>query len=770
MNDNVYSYAEGAYIADKIVKKLIKLGVESNDCIGFLTERSEYYMFCILSILSMGGVYVPIDDSLPDERISFMLEDTNCKVIIVSDETKNSVSNLNNRCAILNISEIINEDIGSLNCLPTVYGDLACILYTSGTTGLPKGVKITRKSIVNVVSFYVDKYGLSNSDVYALFSAIGFDVSNFIIGAVLYSGSCLSVVPEDIRLNMIEMNNYFIKQNVTHAFITTQVGKLFMQSVEDISLDVLLVIGEKLGKVENPDNYELVDGYGPTEAFAFMSSIHNSNKILESSVGHLNYNTKAYVLDNEGRRVPLGAVGELCIAGYQIADGYLNREEETKNAFITNPFEDNTDYGVLYHTGDIVRLLPDESLDFIGRRDSQVKIRGNRVELTEVEAVIREIDYVDDVTVQCIKNEENNELAAYIVVSETFEGKDIGDIVRDHIINKKPQYMVPSYIIELDEIPLNINGKVDKSALPDVNFDTLHAEYVAPATKTEVIIVNAFESIFNQKISVHDDFVKLGGDSLTAIKIKTLIGFDFDVRAIFKERTPYKIAQKIKENKTEYRFELIKKGTKNQNMFLFPSISGLSFVFLELINSIDFEGNIYIIDDYKYDLSIDEIRKITDDKTIINHYYGAIKDIFQDGDIIAAYSRGCINAALVSERLEENKIIGKCILIDGSLKPVNNKEPTKDEIIDEIFAGDYENALEYYPKDLIDKFLEICLVNGRWNLHTPKIKSPIIYLATQKESEEDLHNISDNYEFILIDSTHEHIISRDVNKIIKYFK
>ncbi|WP_461464013.1 AMP-binding protein, partial [Methanobrevibacter sp.] len=182
---------------------------------------------------------------------------------------------------------------------------------------------------------------------------------------MLYSGSCLSVVPEDIRLNMVEMNNYFIKQSVTHAFITTQVGKLFMKNIEDTSLDVLLVAGEKLGEVENPDNYELIDGFGPTEAFAFMSSIHNSNKISESSVGHLIYNTKAYILDDEGRRVPLGAVGELCIAGYQIADGYLNREEETQHAFITNPFEDNTDYDVLYHTGDMVRLLPDGSLGLV---------------------------------------------------------------------------------------------------------------------------------------------------------------------------------------------------------------------------------------------------------------------------------------------------------------------------------------------------------------------------------------------------------------------
>ena len=289
---------------------------------------------------------------------------------------------------------------------------------------------------------------MESDDVYGLFSAIGFDVSNFIIAAVLYSGSCLSVVPEDIRLDMAEMNNYFIDQGVTHAFINTQVAKLFMQGIEDTSLDVLFVAGEKLGMVESPDDYELIDGFGPTEAFAFMSSIRNRDKIIESSVGFLNYNTKVYVLDNEDRRVPAGAVGELCISGYQVAEGYLNREEETQKAFTSNPFDDDGDYSRLYHTGDMVKVLPDGTLGFAGRRDGQVKIRGNRVELSEVESVIREMDYVEDVTVQTIENMDNNELVAYVVSDKTDSLKE--SICR-HVSVHKPDYMVPSFVIELDQ-------------------------------------------------------------------------------------------------------------------------------------------------------------------------------------------------------------------------------------------------------------------------------------------------------------------------------
>ena len=219
------------------------------------------------------------------------------------------------------------------------------------------------------------------------------------------------------------------------------------------------------------------------------------------------------------RRVPIGAVGVLYIAGYQLADGYLNLDVETSNVFIDNPYDDNVGFNMLYCTGDLVRFLPDGSLAMLGRRDGQVKIRGNRVELSEVEAVIRELDCVDDVTVQTIQNGENYELVAY-VVSRELDDDELKNKVQNHVSICKPDYMVPSFVIGVDVIPLTVNGKVDRRALPDVDVDSLRVEYVAATNDVESAIVEAFECVFNQKgIGLYDDFIRLGGDSLIAVKL-----------------------------------------------------------------------------------------------------------------------------------------------------------------------------------------------------------------------------------------------------------
>ncbi len=546
--DRSYSYSEGAFIADKLAKRLIESRINLQDSVSFLVERSELYMLCTLGILSAGCVYVPLDDTLPDERIKFMLNDSDSRIVIVSDETYERAQNLTDEhTVLLNISEIIKEDIGTLSKLPVVYGDLACILYTSGTTGIPKGVKIRRKGINNFVDYYVNEYNMHNDSTFGLFSSIGFDVGAIRgICAPIYGGSSLDIIPNEIRLNMDKINKHFINRKVTHTTLPTQVARMFIDEIESTSLKVLNTGGEKLGDIDYTTDYSFIDSYGPTECSVAVYDIEVKDKIDSSSIGHLFTNTKGYILDDENRRVPIGAVGELCIAGNQIADGYLNRGKETDDSFVKNPFDTNEEYNVMYRTGDLVRVLPDATLGIVGRRDGQVKIRGNRVELSEVEKIIREMDKIKEVTVQTINNDGNNELVAYIVSKD---GHDYTDEIRSHVGENKPDYMVPSFVVELEEIPLTVNGKVDKRALPEVDRTSLHEEYVAPRNKKERDIVNAFENIFNrEKISIYDDFIRLGGDSLIAIKLLSYLEeYDVTTSEIFNLRTPAAIADNIKD-------------------------------------------------------------------------------------------------------------------------------------------------------------------------------------------------------------------------------
>ena len=597
-----YSHGECAFIANEISKLLTESGITIQDNVAFLVERSEYYLFSILGILSRGAVYVPLDDNLPDEQIKFILNDLDINVLLVNDGTYERAGNLFNN-QIINLSDILRKPLGSLSKLPAVYGDCACILYTSGTTGVPKGVKITRKSIVNISEYYTDKYNLKNEDAFGLFSAIGFDVSNFVLNVCLYSGACLAIVPEDIRLNMSELNRFFNDNNVTHVFITTQVAKLFMGVVDNVSLKVLLVGGEKLGQIENLDDYVLIDAYGPTEAFAFVSFIENSKKIDYSSVGMPNYNTKFYVLDSEMRRLPVGAVGELYLAGYQIADGYLNRDVETSKAFVDNPFDSNMDYGVLYRTGDMVRMLNDGSLGFIGRADNQVKIRGNRVELLEIESVIHQMDFVEDVTVQTIKNEENTELVAYVVLSDKVN--NVFDSVCDFVRKYKPNYMVPHHVITVDSIPVNINGKVDLNALPKVNSNHDGLKHASPKTANEKRIVEAFQNVFNDNnIGLFDDFIMLGGDSIKAIRVISLLqkeNIECNARDILTFKSPYLISKKLEKSK-EITYDAVE-----GNVDLLP----IQSFFFEEINRNDFTQEFILKS--KIDLDVDILQKSLDE-------------------------------------------------------------------------------------------------------------------------------------------------------------
>ena len=496
-----FSFGEGAFIANEIMDCLGGLGIVKQDFVALFVERSEWFLLASLGVLSIGAAYVPIDTNYPDERIVLMLKDTESKVVIVTGESEDRIreiiSNNSLDINVLNV-DVLEDDIGSLGHLDNVsvdVDDVACVLYTSGTTGTPKGVLVSRRAINNFVLWYVGETNFTSDDVYGMHCSYVFDIHTAALYAPLVSGGSLYVVPEDIRLDLKALNDYFVEHNCTHTYITSQVGKLFAESGMDTSIRLLCFGGMKLGDLNAPDSIGPFETYGPSENLAVSTSIFANERIDDSSIGYFISNVKGYVLDSERRRVPFGAVGELYLSGAQLTEGYLNRDNENSKVFYDNSFDDDPGYERIYKTGDMVRFLPDGSLGIVGRRDSQVKIRGNRVELGEVESVIRSIDFVEDVTVQTVDNNGNNELVTYVVLHNDGLEDNLREYVCDYVATRKPDYMVPSYVVRLDKIPLTVNGKVDSHALPDV--DVLTVEYVAPSNETEKAIVYAFEKVFN---------------------------------------------------------------------------------------------------------------------------------------------------------------------------------------------------------------------------------------------------------------------------------
>ena len=349
----------------------------------------------------------------------------------------------------------------------------------------------------------------------------------------LTSGAALCIVPEEMHLDLEAMNAYFEKNQVTHAFMTTQVGRQFATDIENHSLKYLRVGGEKLVTLEPPKNYCFVNGYGSTECTILITSFKVEKAEDNIPIGKPLDNVKLYVVDANGHRVPVGACGELWAAGIQVGAGYLNRPEKTAEVFIKNPFEGG-EYSRAYRTGDVVRYRADGNIEFVGRRDGQVKIRGFRIELSEVEAVIGEFPAVKDATVASFDHPAGGKFIAAYVVDDS---KIDVDALNKFIAERKPPYMVPAVTMQIDKIPLNQNGKVNRHALPKPELQTAKEDNVKRNFNVlEKSLIEIIGSVIELKeFSLTTELNYLGLAIISAIKLATKIYKKFGVTITVKK-------------------------------------------------------------------------------------------------------------------------------------------------------------------------------------------------------------------------------------------
>ncbi|NHB90237.1 non-ribosomal peptide synthetase, partial [Photorhabdus tasmaniensis] len=525
--EKTLSYTELNARANRLARQLIEQEVCPGDHVALLLERSMELVVAQLAILKAGGVYVPIDPSVPDERKNWLISDCSAKLLLTDTRT-DIPANLT-----VPLFRLFGEtDTGSgedcLNLgLPRSSAGSAYIMYTSGSTGTPKGVLVPHRAVVRLVinNGYAE---IGPDDRVAFAANPAFDASTFEVWAPLLNGGALVVVDRVTLLTPLEFVHVLQVQRMTVLWLS--VG-LFNQLAAELSpvlpqIKLLIVGGDALdphviGQVlsTNPPQ-QLLNGYGPSESTTFTTTYRITalaQGAIRIPIGRPVANTRVYLLDAYGRPVPLGVAGEIYVGGDGVACGYLNRAELTAECFLVDPFSDNPD-ARMYRTGDLARYLPDGNLEFLGRNDQQVKIRGFRIELGEIEARLAEHPAVREVAVLALGEGADKRLVAYVVATAD---EALMNNLRAHLSATLPDYMVPSAFVRLEAFPLTPNGKLDRHALPAPDGEAVARQvYAAPQGETEIALSVIWRELLGvEQVSRHDSFFALGGHSLLAVRM-----------------------------------------------------------------------------------------------------------------------------------------------------------------------------------------------------------------------------------------------------------
>ena len=389
------------------------------------------------------------------------------------------------------------------------------MIYTSGSTGKPKGVMLEHRNLLNLIEYITTSRKLTADDVAAEFASFCFDASVFDLFAPLTVGAVLYIFPEDIRKDAITVCKCIKDEKLTTATFPTQMGEMVTELLDDApNLRFVTLGGEKFKYYRNR-TYQMVNGYGPTENTVSSTEFFVDKQYDNIPIGKSQLNVRSYILDKDLNRLPVGASGELCHSGRQISRGYHNLPEKTSAVFVENPFSLCDDDKRLYRTGDMVRMKGDGNIEYIGRIDSQVKIRGYRIELSEIEGAMLKNELVKSSAVKVIEKSGNKYITAY------YTGKNIPDESFKKFLEPLiPDYMMPSFFVHIDEMPITPGGKIDKKALPSPDIKIVRDNYEAPVTALQTELCKIFEkSLGIEGVGINDNFFELGGSSLTASKV-----------------------------------------------------------------------------------------------------------------------------------------------------------------------------------------------------------------------------------------------------------
>ncbi|MGZ8172154.1 MULTISPECIES: amino acid adenylation domain-containing protein [Methylobacter] len=566
--DESLSYNDLNRRANRVAHHLLGLGIRPDDRVAICVERGLDMVVGLLGILKSGAAYIPLDPSYPDERLAYMLSDSEPAVLLTQSTLQKSLTSLAVPVVLLDALAMFAEQPDD-NPDPIVLGltssHLAYIIYTSGSTGQPKGVMVEHANVVNFLCAMSKAPGITYSDSLLAVSTLSFDIAGLEMFLPLINGAKIVLISRVNAADPVFLQQTIAQAGITIMQATPATWRLLLNGGWQGSSGLKALCGGEALAIELSARLiesvgELWNLYGPTE-----TTIWSTCRLIDArgaelypyeSVGQPIGNTQIYILDAQLQPVPQGVSGEVYIGGAGVARGYLNQPGLTSERFISDPFSMNTESNArLYKTGDLGRWLPDGNIEYIGRNDFQVKIRGFRIELGEIEARLAAcIGIREAVVIVREDNPGDKRLVAYLIAHNGVE-LVVADL-RVQLTTVLADYMIPSAFVSLSDFPLTPNGKLDRKALPAPNFcEQSHKHYVAPRTTTEEMLAAIWIEVLGiEKIGVHDNFFESGGHSLLAVQVisRAISVFDADlsIKSLFELPTIAELAHELDVNLT----------------------------------------------------------------------------------------------------------------------------------------------------------------------------------------------------------------------------
>lgn len=684
--DHTMTYAELNEQANRLARHLQKNGVGHQTVTAILAERTPELIVSLLAVLKAGATYVPIDPDYPESRIQYMLKDSGATHLLTHSSFISQTRSLafDGTYLFADDQEIL---LMSSENLPLEAGldDTAYIMYTSGTTGQPKGIMTTHSNIARVVK-NTNYLTILETDTLLSLSNSVFDGFTFDVYGALLNGAKLVLPQKETILDMGKLTELIKGEHISVMFVPTALFHLLVDEGTDWMRGVRKVLfgGERASVQHVRKAFDvmgkgrLLNVYGPTESTVFATYYPIDEAIpLEARsipIGKPLNQTGAYILSEHRQLQPIGMVGELCLSGKGLAKGYLNRPDLTKQVFIAHPFAAGER---LYRTGDLAYFREDGLIEYAGRVDDQVKIRGHRIELTEIEANLLMHPGVKQAVLLADHDETNHtRLLAYITCDDAWKGKL--DDIKSRLKERLPAYMLPHELIELENLPLTPNGKVDKRQLPKPEAPQGNRRVKLPANEVEQkLLVMWREVLEREDISTDDHFFELGGHSLKAMSLLSKVSKEFEVQVpihlLFETPTIEALSHYIQHQDGETAGYLVFNESQTSTVFALPPLPGYGFIYQEAAKTLD------------------DVRLVAFDFIETNNrmaqYVQHIQHLQPKGPLtLMGYSGGCYLAFELVQALEQvGRTVEKVIMID-SYKKIGESDLEGRSIDDDIEA------------------------------------------------------------------------------------